>query len=76
MFYEELNKRLDRNNTDTYAKEMKLSEKQFITKLKQQSFTMDEIFLLIRSMRSLSMMNYIMGELHPPWKEKNSSTLN
>jgi hypothetical protein len=76
MFYDELRKRLNPDNTDTIAKEIKLDNKTFHKKLRTESFTIDEVFAIIRAIRSLSMINYIMGEMHPPWKEKNSSTLN
>lgn len=76
MFYDQLHQRLDKSNIGIYAKRMNMTEQLFAHKLQRESFTIDEVLRLICIMRSISLIEYVMGEMHPPWKEQHPSSLN
>lgn len=76
MFYDELRLRLKNCDLTQIAMEMRVDEQKLRQKIAKETLTMDEVFRLIQCMRSLSMIEYIMGEMHPPWKEKYCATIN
>jgi hypothetical protein len=76
MFYDELRLRLKPCDLTQIAQEMKVNETVLRKKIEKETLTMDELFHLIRCMRSLSMIAYMMGEMNTAWKEKYRSTLN
>ena len=70
MFYEQLQKHLKEQDLTSLASQMRMSETVLKKKIKLENLTMDEGFQLIRAMQSLSLMEYVLGELHPEFKNR------
>lgn len=77
MFYQQLKQQLKHRELEGLAKHIHTNERELKRKIENESLTIDEALHLIRAMQSLSMIDWVMGELHPPWREQHGNpTLN